>query len=144
MSDFQPVSWSDDDLITAEKLNQMTDNDKYLKDHAMPQLYKAYDLNKTDGLRVASGIVAHGPATQREVRFDISWAGFFSTGCKPSIQATLAVTDQVRAFITIKGIGSGNLRPENGFTVIVNADPLAETKNYFPTTFHVHWMAIGY
>lgn len=145
MTEYRGVQWSDDELITADKLNQMTTNDKYLFEHAMPQMYRAYGLNKTDGLRVAAGIITINSQAWREARSDISFNGFFTQGCRPVVQATVAITDQVRCFCIVKGIGPSNVRPDHtGFTVIVNADPVAETKNYFPMNFHVHWLALGY
>lgn len=145
MTEYRSVQWSDDELITAEKLNQMASNDKYLFEHAMPQQYRAYGLVKTDGLKIAGGIITLTAQAHREKRADVSFGGFFTQGCMPVVQATVAITDQVRSFCIVKGIGPSNVRPDHsGFTVIVNADPVAETKNYFPMNFHVHWMALGY
>lgn len=145
MSEFVGVMWSDDELITATKMNQMASNDKFLLDRTLKQSYRAYDLNKTDGLRIATGIQRIEARASREARMAISFNGFFTQGCRPSIQCTLAITDQVRSFVTIRGNGADPLRPDHtGFTVVVNADPVADTKNFFPTAFHVHWFAVGY
>lgn len=145
MTEYRAVQWSDDELITAEKLNQMTTNDKYLFEHAMPQLYRAYGLNKTDGLRIACGIITVRARAFRETGDDVSFNGFFTQGCRPVVQATIAITDRPRSFIIVKGLGPGNLRPDHtGFTVHVNADPFTPTNNHFPSNFHVHWMAMGY
>lgn len=145
MSQFVSVSWSDDELISAYKLNQMASNEKYLLERSMPQLYAAYGMNKTDGLKIAGGIITIMPLAWREQRADISFGRFFTTGCRPVVNVTAAITDQVRVFTVVKGLGPGNVRPDDtGFTVIVNADPVEATQNHFPTPFHIHWMALGY
>lgn len=145
MTAYEPVSWTDDELITADKLNKMTTNDKYLSEQVIVQQYNAYNIVKTDGLRILTGIVGLPASTNRQISKEIGFGSFFTIGCRPSVQATLATIDQYRSFVAIKGLGVNNLRPDHtGFQVVINADPLAATKKYFPTTVHVHWMAIGY
>lgn len=145
MTDFQDVSWSDDEDITDDKLNQMSSNMKYLNERIIPIKYSAYGLNKTDGLKIASGIINFPATTGRQMVKDVSFGTYFDRYCRPSIQATCAVTDQHRTFCTIQGQGVGNLRPgADGFRIVLNADPLTEQKIYFPSIVHVHWLAIGY
>lgn len=146
MTDFTDVTWGDDDTITPEKLNAMGSNDKYLLQRVLPAQYQAYGLKKNDGIKIASGIQNFAASTGRTMTKDIYYGGYFSEGCRPSIQATCAVTDSHRTFCVIQAIGAGILRPDhNGFRVVLNADPLDDkTKTYFPTIVHVHWMAIGY
>lgn len=146
MTDFNDVAWTDDEDITASKLNAMTSNDRYLFDHILTAKYTAYEaIDKADGIKIASGIIAFPASRDRQMAKEISFGRYFSQGCRPSIQATCAVTDQVRTFCTIQAIGSGVLRPDHtGFKAVLNADPLKEATVYFPTVTHVHWLAIGY
>jgi len=145
LTEYRAVQWSDDEIISAEKLNQMASNDKFLSEHSMPQLYRAYGLNKTDGLRIAGGIITILAQQGREARSEVSFNGFFTQGCRPVIQCTPAILAPTRCMTIIKGIGAGNLRPDHtGFQVMVNAEPLAVTNNHFPSNFHVHWTAMGY
>ncbi len=146
MSEFKDVMWGDDDIIDPAKLNDMASNDRFLLERVLPARYTAYgQINKSDGIKIASGIINFAPSASRFMMKDIYYSGYFSEGCRPSIQATCAITDTHRTFCVIQAIGTGILRPDhNGFRVVLHADPLAETKTYFPTVVHVHWMAIGY
>jgi hypothetical protein len=124
----------------------MVANMRYLKQMSPLVQYTAYGVNKQDGMKIASGIVAFPAHPGRTMTKDISFGSFFTPGIHPSIQATVAAIDQQRTFVAIQGIGAGNLRPmsEQGFRVVLNADPLKDGTNYFPTVVHVHWLAIGY
>lgn len=146
MSEFTDVQWSDDELIDLNKLNQMTSNDRYLLERLPLVRYTAYEqVNRVEGTKIASGITNFAPNANRTMTKDIYFGGYFSEGCRPSIQATVATTDAHRTFVAIQAIGSGVLRPDhNGFRVVLNADPLTTAKTHFPTIVHVHWMAVGY
>lgn len=145
MTEYRAVSWGDDELLTAAKLNQMATNDKFLAEHAMPQLYRAYGLTKTDGLKIATGIVTILAQTAPEASFDVSFNGFFTQGTRPVVQLTAAILEPRRVWTTVKGIGPGDLRPDHtGFQIRVNYSPHVAVANHFPGNFHVHWMALGY
>lgn len=145
MSDFQDVSWADDEDVTADKLNQMCSNDKHLLEQTVPHLYRAYGITKVGGLKIAGGIVTLGPNAGREMSHDVNFGNFFSIGCRPVVQVTFATPQRFRVWAVIKGLGPNNHQPDrNGFTVVVNSGAPDEVKNHFPTGQHIHWMALGY
>lgn len=142
---YRDVSWGDDEEITADKLNQMTTNEKYLLERIMPHQYQAYGITKTSGLKIACGIVSVGPYAGRQMSKVIYFGRFFTVGCRPIVLASHATPSQFRTFVSCKGVGANNMRPDhNGFQVVLNADPLTTTTNYFPTAQHIHWLSIGY
>lgn len=146
MAEYQDVTWSSDDAAVEDSLQQMTANDKYLFDHIMPQKYIAYNFIKTQGLKMACGIVSFNPSSPVQLTKDVMFGSFFTPGSRPVVVASLATPQTFRAFIIIKGFGEGNQRPDsNGFNVVLNADPLkAGATGNWPGLNHVHWIAIGY
>jgi len=108
-------------------------------------MYRAYGLTKTDGLKVATGIITILAQRAPEAVFDVSFNGFFTQGTRPVIQVTPAILEPRRVWATIKGIGAGNMRPDHtGFQICVNYSPHVAVANHFPQNFHVHWLAMGY
>lgn len=147
MTDFIPVSWADDEDITAAKLNQMTSNDIYLEEHTLPQSYSYLGLAKNDGLKMACGVEAIGPSSAREITHSVQFPrGHFTYQSRPVVTATLATVGPNRMFVVIRGNNPSSARPDDtGFTVILNSDPLdLKSTNFNPRTVHVHWIAIGY
>lgn len=145
MSSFKSVSWTDDDDILTDKLNQMASNEDYLNDHLPDVTYGAYGIVRTDGIKMKAGVVSFTPNTYITQSRGVHFGNFFTVGCKPIITVTLATTSNYRCHITIKSLTSGVLVPDHtGFICYLNNDPLTATSNNFPTTNHVHWIALGY
>jgi hypothetical protein len=145
VSDYQSVSWSDDEDITSDKLNRMARNEDYLEGHYIDQSYSAYGITKVDGLKIAAGVVTMGPNAGIKFSKEVHFGNFFTVGCQPAVTATLATISQTRAFCTIKGIAAADLNPNHvGFVITLENAPAVALKNNFGTFQHVHWIAVGF
>lgn len=125
----------------------MVNNMNWLKERFIKTQYAPVENSgvRTTGIKIASGIVVIGPAANPHYAKNVSFGGFFSTGCQPIVTATWSSDDQERVFISIRGQASGNAQPNaNGFTVVLHNDPLVKQAIHYPHAGYVHWIAVGY
>ncbi len=147
MAVYKATNWIDDEDITARKLNQMSQNDQFLLDR-IPRMFfdgRNGSPRRNINIKVAAGIAFLPRQTARQGNINVYFRNYFSPGCKPVIVAQPASAANFRIFCTIKQIGTNRGDPtERGFAIVLNADPLAKTTNYFPNVTDVHWIAIGW
>lgn len=137
------LSWSPLDPITAEKLNDMVQNDNLLQDNMVRGFYSGASVTKEQGIRIASGLVpitARKPASASKA---VSFGSFFSAGCRPIVATGVISANQRQIFVTCDGPGSELLPTRSGFTanVYVNSN---NKKKKISNTFYVSWIAVGW
>lgn len=141
-SQYNSVTWSEDDLITPEKLQKMASNTDFVFTR---QVYAAYwgAVFKNTGVRMISGVITLHGAGERQVSGSINFANTFSPGCKP-IVTTGTVCENRNVVVTFHGL-TGQLMPdERGFTVhakCIHRDP---AQDIIGGKVHVTWTAVGY
>lgn len=142
-NEFEPLSWVDGQDIDVDSMNQMTSNDNWLYNNMSTAFYNAYGVAKNTGVKVAGGIAILGPTKDKTIYKEIGFGNYFSASCKPIV--TSSHTGNKQTFLSIGGIGTGNVHPDNrGFSISLIADPVASTKNYFPNQVFCHWIALGW
>lgn len=145
MAEYRDVSWGDDEDIRSAKLNRMSQSIRYLKEQQVPIQYKAFTgVNKSEGLRIACGILHVPPAPGPYIIANVHFGTYFTVGCNPVVLNTLMIRDQRHVTLTMQGIGVGNSRPDHtGFTNVIQAIKDGQ-QNPFPLAMTIHWMAIGW
>lgn len=143
MAGYQDVSWSDDENISSNKLNRMTQSIRYLKEQQVPIQYKAFTgVNKSEGLRIACGLahVARGPLPHAIV--NVYFGTYFTPGCNPVILTTLATRFHRHMTLTMCGLG-GTSRPDHvGFSNVIQT--VHNDPKQMELSMIIHWMAIGW
>lgn len=140
---YRPISFSPNETLTTDKLNQLTSNMNWLRDNTPRILYTLPSGAKREqSLRVASGRVFFPSSKSDSANQQVHFGNYFSAGCQPLITTGIVSDQQVRIFCTISGIGS--LHPDNtGFKVHVNI-AAERDRNDFIKPFAVAWNAVGY
>lgn len=143
--DWKNVTWTPDELITDDKLNDMVSRDNWLKSRIVPVEFQS-NVNRSTGLKIISGVTVM-PGRPNENRGNwvtIDFQSKFSPGCRPVVVASLSVADHYDTFMVLNGHAGNGVKviDHNGFRVrIVSGNPDSPA---FATSRYVHWIAVGY
>jgi hypothetical protein len=139
------LDWDIGETISQRKLNRMVSNMDYLYDQRIKVKYRAHDLSRVSGVRIAAGKVPIGPKTNDDVMVRaVDFNNFFTIGCRPIVVVSLAQRDRARSFVTIRGHDNGLHPTHKGFRVIVAHQIITGKTFTYPRALWVHWMAYGY
>lgn len=141
---FSPLSWSDNEPIFMEKLNQMANNEQYLFENTPTVYYNGHGIRKTAGTKILSAAVQI-PANSRSGygANTFHFGSFFSSGCRPFVIASVNSFPQGRFHIYTRGIGT--FWPDHrGFEIRLSTDELNAKDNKIRATVWVPFIAIGW
>lgn len=136
------VSWSPLDPITAEKLNNMVNNDQTIQENMVRGRYSGVGSSIDKGIRIASGLVRISPQTAPTKMVPVRFDNFFSDNCKPMVTTGIYSQKQREISVTLDGAGASLVPTNAGFNVIVYVRSAAKKK--ISNTFYVSWIAVGY
>lgn len=143
ISEFKDVNWGAEG-VSADKLNVMAANSRYLFERMPKMYYNAYGVQKEAGVKIACGILVVPASTAPVQTLNVYFGSFFTPGCKPVI--THGVTSWVngRLIPSMFGLSGPQYSPDHrGFTARIAATELHD-KNYVWKTAYLNWMAMGY
>lgn len=140
MAQYKKVTWADDQLIDAPTLNQMTANEEYLFDNMVRAYY--VPAKRTKNIKVLAGILAIPKTTHNHASNNQGFWNYFQSTCRPIITASHVGTG--RTFLTIRGYGNTRTIDHRGFIAHIEHESSIKSKNHFPNTQYIHWIAIGY
>lgn len=142
--EFVAVTWSPNQLIDEDSLDQLNNNIVYLRDQAVDGKYQHMNGGNTDkGIKMLCGRAVIAPrkgdtATQR-----VTFARMFTPDSVPVITTSITSTHQVRIFDTISGIG--RVHPNHqGFEVKINVAADKEKNDKITRKVYVNWIAMGF
>lgn len=120
MARYRAVSWQAGESFDEGKLDNMTENDKFLYERLVPVNYTAYGLVRTEGLKILSGVIEMPPKNAQHTEVDVEFPpGYFTVGSRPVVTATFQSMHRRRSMVSIRGRG-GNRNPDHsGFHVTV-------------------------
>jgi hypothetical protein len=122
---FQSVAWNTNDTATVTKLNQMTNNDQYLFENLAKVRYKSNAITRDTSMKILALRSAYSATTARQVRMDVYFDGFFSSGCSPVCVASAVTNSQKRLNVVVAGLGNGSLAPDSrGAFLQIEADEI--------------------
>lgn len=133
--------------IDDEDLNQLVENDQYLKDNLVAVKFgPAFGLDVTTGVKIFAGVEPIRPRrTQSEFEGDVEFGDWFSPTCKPSVILTLSTTNRIRTFTTVRGLGNNSLEPDHrGFHYTIAHQLIPGETWTFSQPLRLNWIAIGY
>ena len=139
MAKYKAVSWNENDDITAEDMQQMSDNITYVKDNMLRgKVISGSTVN--GGIKVLAGrvSVAKGKVTSRRMR--VNFGGFFSSSCYPICTATMASTYERDFNLTVQGLSG--IQPDSAGMDIIYSAP--KTNKSIDRNMWVNYICVGY
>lgn len=141
---FKVISWSPNEPITDEKLDAMVSNDNWLKQNMVKGMYSAHGINRTEGVKIMSGLALITARKSSTANVTVGFKGFFTEGCKPIVTTAIISTHQRRLMVTIDGVGSNPTPTRDGFQVHLFSDADKKTDRKISKNCYVSWHAVGY
>lgn len=146
---FQSVAFNINDQALVQKFNQMSNNDQYLFENLAKVRYRSNALSRDTSVKVLSVRTPIAANTARQVRADIYWNGFFSSGCSPICVATAISHPQKRLNVTVCGLGGVVLPDSRGCMAQIEADEIySDVPNQdggrIANNCYIDLIAIGY
>jgi hypothetical protein len=141
---YKATSWSGDEPIYKDKLNQMTNNDQWLYENTPRMSFNTYGIKRTNGIKIMAAICVVPTNKSANSTATFEFGTFFSSGCKPVIvTGTQPTSGRGRLHCMIRGISS-NYPDHRGFKATVSADEIGGTNNVIDAKVYVHFVAIGW
>lgn len=140
---YDPVVWSDDDIITPTKLQKMSSNLDYVNSKR-PEMAITYGpiANRTQGLKILSGMALINAPSEKFASATVNFAGWFTTGSRPCVTYGI-ISENRRVHVTI--LGTNDILPdEKGFKIVAASDLPNEAENKLGGRIYIPWTAIGY
>lgn len=137
---YKPITWSPNELITEDKLDQIANNSQWLFENTPRAVYEAYGVKRTTGVKIAAGTVLfNGSKTAFQTKA-VYFSNFFSAASKPVV-TTGVISFQRRTFVITNGFGV--YQPDSrGFEIVVECE--STSVNKIERDFYVSWMAVGF
>lgn len=141
---YKPTSWTDNEALSVEKLNQMTNNDQWLYENA-PRAKYIGSGTKTAGVKILGARVLIGPRTTAVGTADIYFGSMFSTGCTPIITATVVPTNwQRRYFVSVNSLIGTPVPDHSGARITITSAEIAAANCKIGANVYVYIHAIGW
>lgn len=140
---YQDITFVDDQLIDSETMQTIAGDLRYLYDNTPAVYYRAYDVRKNTGMKVACGVVQMVPHKAKQINRDISFGNYFSASCRPVVVVTGATGAWVSIEIAAQG-GHTRVVNNTGFRIYLQSNEVGKVKSYFPSSSYIHWIAIGW
>ncbi len=139
---YKPLSWQDNEPLFTKKLNQMANNDQYLYENTPRMLYTAYNQRRTEGMKIATGILYCLPNPSGVQQHKVYFGSFFSEACTPVVVTGLNHQGEVRMTFGTKGL-NGTYIDHQGFELLGGAIHHGTAKA-FTKPFWIPWIAVGF
>lgn len=140
---FKVVSWSPDDPITDEQMDNMVSNDNWLRDNSVNGLYTGHGVRRKEGVKIASGLALIHSRKQPSALKRVEFNNFFLSVCRPVVTTGTVSGSQRMVWVTIDGLGK--LHPDNrGFNAHVHVWASDKKNRRIKRNMYVAWHAVGY
>lgn len=140
VTQYKAVTWSPNELISNDKMNQLSTNMDWLAQNTPRAMYSISGLKTQQGIKIVGGM-AFCPASSKapSEHATVTFSGFFSPNCMPIITTGLVTIPQGNIGVYIKGLSG--LKPDaRGFDIYVRR----HVGKNIPRSFYVSWQALGY
>lgn len=144
VNEFVAVTWSPNQLIDEDSLDQMNNNITYLRDQSTDGLYQHLGGGGTDkGIKLLCGRGIITPRKGDDARLRISFNKLFTPNSTPIVTTSITSTHQTNIFLTIEGIG--RVHPNHqGFVAKVNVAADLKRQDRIARKIYINWIAMGY
>lgn len=145
---YTPVTWTNGEDITVEKLNQMAANIDEMYQQFSAMRVEFNGVNQTDGkpAKVWSTNARFSPTNTKRATVTIDFpTNFFSPDCNPIVAVTMTRRQRNRVWLSVRGKGRGdayNWPDSTGCEVHGIIDPDADYT--FDLYEGIHLIAVGW
>lgn len=144
MSNYKPLSWTNAETITLDKIKQMSDNDQALKDSQVVGLWRGDGISINKGIKILAGRVLVQASTGITSVSNVSFGNFFSQGCEPIV--LLGVVSNYERRVIPSSQGWSTMRPDHrGMNITTHVlQMLSPDQNNIGKAFYVDYLVLGY
>ena len=142
--EFVAVTWSPQQLIDEDTLDQINNNLIYLRNQSVNGAYMNLNNGVTDvGIKLLCGRKMIAPRAGDTAVVTVSFAKLFTPGTVPVITTSITSADgKVKIFSVINGIGQDQ-PSHQGFQCKVNLAVDNKKKDKITKPLYVNWIAMG-
>lgn len=144
VKEFVAVSWTANQIIDEDSLDQLNDNTVYLRNQSVDGRYMHLNNGVTDtGIKILCGRKQITPRKSDTALVRIGFAKMFTPDSAPVVTTSITSPGAVKFFHVINGIN--RLHPNHqGFEVKVNVYADTRKNDRFAKSIFVNWIAMGY
>lgn len=141
---FKPLSWTNTEVITLDKIKQMSENDQFLKDSQIIGIWRGDGITLNKGIKILAGRALIQPSGGMSAIARVSFNNFFSQGCEPVV-ALGVVTDYERR-VHASAEGWSGTRPDHrGMNVTAHVMQMAAPDEpSIKKAFFIDYIVLGY
>lgn len=142
--EFVAVTWSADQLLDEDSMDQLNNNTVYLRNQMVDGKYMHLNNGVVDvGIKILCGRKQITPRKTDTALVRVGFAKMFTPDSQPVITTSLTSPGPVKFFHAINGIG--RLHPNHqGFECKVNVYADTKKNDKFASSIWVNWIAMGY
>jgi hypothetical protein len=141
---YSPVSWQPNEIITADKMSQFSDNVQWVKDNTPRAVYtNPNGFRRSTGVVFLCGMALVTARAEDRASVIVTFGNSFTPGCQPIVNVTSCNLYTARVFHRITGIGE-HVPSYNGFTVWMQVDANNNNNDFIQSNTYIHWIAMGY
>lgn len=142
--EFVAVSWSANQVIDEDSLDQINDNTVYLRNQMVDGKYMHDNNGVTDlGIKILCGRKVLTPRKSDTALLRVGFTKMFTPNSSPIITTSITSPGPVMFFHIINGINT--LHPNHqGFEVKVNVAATKAKNDVFSKSIFINWIAMGY
>lgn len=141
--DIIDVTWTDEPVST-EKLGQMAENTRKLRNMLPKALFKSGGINKDTGLKIMAGSSVALPSNNRGQTNDILFGNFFSVGCNPIVVVQTYSEIQKILHVGVHGLGNSPAPTNVGASVYLYYDGPSGAAGSVDYPVQIAWIALGW
>lgn len=142
-TEFVAVSFAPNQILDEDTMDQIADNQVYLRDQSIDGLYQ--NLNGggiSTGIKLIAGRAQINPRSSDSASVRVTFPSLFTPDTIPVITLGINSQTQIKVFTTFEGIGRA-VPNHQGFIAHVNVD--VPSKKYDKIKRMIlNWQAVGY
>lgn len=102
---YRTVNWSSGQLLDEDTLNQLTQNQEFIKAESTDGLFTtASGIAVSQGLKIYGGRRTIGASTQSSIHVTVGFKRLFSTTCSPIVVTQILSTGQNQFHTVVRGV----------------------------------------
>lgn len=141
---YKPTSWTDNEVLSTDKLNQMTNNDQWIYENT-PRTKYVGNGTKTSGVKILATRALVTPRNSIAGTTDLYFGAFFSTGCQPIITCTVTPTGwQRRFFVSVHSLTGTTVPDHTGCRIHVSSGEITPAHQKILANVYIQVQAIGW
>lgn len=140
---YKPVSFTASQLLDEDTLNQISNNQEYLRAESVDGLYvNGSGVTVGTGVKILGGRRTIAASTQSSIHVTVGFKRFFSTTCSPVIVTQILSTGQNQFHTVVRGV-STNMPTHEGFIANIRTTRIEKGATKI-NKIYLDWIALGF